>query len=126
MSQGIFRVMLAAAAVSMLVVTAVFGADANKPAAPNPEPNTAEERVRGIVRVVKDANGMIMGVKLISEMEGKKTEYNVVPDRAGREFAKMDGKEVIAKVIKKGDKVKILSYWLPRKPAEKPERKTQE
>jgi hypothetical protein len=125
MSNGIFRVMLVAAAMSIFAASMVFAADANAPAAPKPAPAPAPApaplTVKGTVSVVKDANDVITAVKLTTE---GKVVYNVVLDKEGKELgSKMAGKEVEAQVVKQGADVKVVSYKPVEKAAEKPAEK---
>ena len=97
----------------------VFGAEANAPAekpAP-PMPKT----VNGVVNAVKDANGVVTAVKLTVAED--KTVFNVVLDKEGMDLAKADGKMVEAQVIKKGADLKVLSFKVVEKAAEKPAEK---
>jgi hypothetical protein len=120
MTNGIFRVMLVAAAMSIFAASMVFAADANAPAAPKPAPAPAPVTVKGVVSVVKDANGVITAVKLT---EGKVVHGNVVLDKEGMELAKADGKEVEAQIVKQGVDIKVVSFKVLEKAAEKPAEK---
>jgi hypothetical protein len=115
MTNGIFRVVLAAAMVSMFAASAVLGAEAKPKPEPKPEP--VPVTVVGTVSVVKDANEVITAVKLTTEAE---EVYNVVLDKEGLKLADMDGKmaEVTGEVTKKGEEswIKVISS----KPVEKP------
>jgi hypothetical protein len=114
MSNGIFRVLLVAVALSAFAASAVFGEEPNAPAEPKP-PTVI---VVGTVSVVKDANDVIIAVMLTTESE---EVYDVVLDKVGLELGKMDGKnvEVQGVVTRKGDEswIKVLSY----KEVEEPE-----
>jgi hypothetical protein len=127
MTNGIFRVMLVAAAISIFAASMVLAADANAPAAPKPAPAPtpapapAPMTMKGTVSVVKDANDVITAVKLTTE---DKVVHNVVLDKEGKELgSKMAGKEVEAQVVKQGADVKVVSYKLVEKAAEKPAEK---
>jgi len=119
--------MLVAAAISIFAASMVLAADANAPAAPKPAPAPtpapapAPMTMKGTVSVVKDANDVITAVKLTTE---DKVVHNVVLDKEGKELgSKMAGKEVEAQVVKQGADVKVVSYKLVEKAAEKPAEK---
>jgi hypothetical protein len=109
--------MLVAVAVSVFAASAVFAAEANAPAGPKPAP--APITVKGTVSVVKDANGLVTAVKLTTE---DKVVHNVVLDKEGLKLGnEADGKEVEAQAInKKGTNLKVLSFKVVEKAAEKP------
>jgi hypothetical protein len=132
MTKEMFRAALVVAIMGAFAASVAFSADANAPAEPKPKPTPKPMPmvIKGMVSVVKDANGVVTAVKLTAEMEGKKMEHNVVLDKEGMELAnKMDGKEVEAKVLKKGADYKVLTFKPvekaeekpPEKPAEKPQ-----
>jgi hypothetical protein len=77
--------------------------------------------VKGVVSVAKDANGVVTAVKL-TVGEGK-VVHNVVLDKEGMELAKMDGKEVEVQAIRKGADLKVVSFKVVEKAAEKPAEK---
>ncbi len=117
MTNGIFRVMLVAAVMSIFAASMVFAAEAGAPAEPKPAPAPAPMMVKGTVSVVKDAGGMITAVKLTTE---DKVVHNVVLDKEGMELAKADGKEVEAEIIKQGADVKVVSFKVVEKVVEEP------
>ncbi len=88
------------------------------------EPKTPESiRVEGLVQVVKDANNVVIEVKIAS----KDTVYNVVLNEKAKNMAgTMENKEVSVRAIlteKKGQKwLEILTFRpVPEKPkSEKP------
>ena len=131
MTKEMFRAALVVAIMGAFAASVAFSADANAPAEPKPvpKPKPMPMVIKGMVSVVKDANGVVTAVTLTMEMEGKKMEHNVVLDKEGMELAKMDGKEVEAKVLKKGDDYKVLTFKpvekAEEKPAEKPAEKPQ-
>jgi hypothetical protein len=131
MTKEMFRAALVVAIMGVFAASVAFSADANTPAEPKPvpKPKPMPMVIKGMVSVVKDANGVVTAVKLTTEMEGKKMEHNVVLDKEGMELAKMDGKEVEAKVLKKGADYKVLTFKpvekAEEKPAEKPAEKPQ-
>lgn len=122
MTNGIFRVMLVAAVMSIFAASMVLAAEAGAPAAPKPAPAPAPMTVKGTVSVVKDANDVITAVKLTED----KVVHNVVLDKEGLELAKVAGKEVEAQIIKKGADVKVVSFKVVEKAAEKPAEKPTE
>jgi hypothetical protein len=136
MTNGIFRVMLVAAAISIFAASMVLAADANAPAAPKPVPAPAPApkpapapapapapvpvAMKGTVSVTKDANDVVTAVKLTTE---NKVVHNVVLDKEGKELGKLAGKEVEAQVIKQGVNIKVVSFKPVEKAAEKPAEK---
>jgi hypothetical protein len=124
MTKGIFRVMLVVAAISIFAASIALAAEANAPAAPKPVPAPAPApapvTVKGVVSVVKDANGVITAVKLT---EGKVVHGNVVLDKEGMALGKLAGKEVEAQIVKQGADIKVVSFKVIEKAAEKPAEK---
>ncbi|MGA2172115.1 MAG: hypothetical protein ABSG82_03755 [Sedimentisphaerales bacterium] len=124
MTNGMFRVVLVAVAISAFAASAVFGAEANAPASPKPAPVPlpAPITVTGTVSVVKDANGIITAVKLTAAAE--KVVHNVMLDKEGLKLGnEAAGKEVEVQAIKRGVSLKVLSFKVVEKAAEKPAEK---
>jgi len=113
MVNGIFRVMLAAVAVSVLAASVGFAADANAPAE-----KPALITVKGVVSVVKDANGVVTAVKLTT---ADKVVSNVIMDKVAMDMAKADGKEVEAQAMKHGADLMVVSFKVVEKAPEHPE-----
>jgi DNA/RNA endonuclease YhcR with UshA esterase domain len=82
MSNGIFRVALVAAVLSLITASAVLAADA--PAEPK------KVTVMGKVTVIKDDAGVVTAVMVTA----KDAAYSVTMDDNGKKLAEMAGKEV--------------------------------
>jgi uncharacterized protein YggE len=98
MSNGIFRVVLVAAVLSLITASAVLSADA--PAEPK------KVTVVGTVTVTKDDAGVVTSVTVTT----KDAAYSVTLDENGKKLAELAGKEVeVTGVVTEKDGVKSIT-----------------
>jgi hypothetical protein len=116
MTKGIFRIALMAALMSAFAASIVYAADANAPVENKPIPIVS--KMNGTVSAVKDANGVVLAVKLTT---ADKVSHNLLLDDESMDLArKMDGKEVTVHIMKKENgELKVVSFKTAEKAAQK-------
>jgi len=90
------------ALIEIVFVGMAKAADPNMPHRPRFDPNT----IRGRVVVDKDANGVIISIKVENKRWG---DWQVVLDEKGRQLAELDGKTV---AVKGKEEIKGNVKWL--------------